>query len=494
MNFQYFSAGKNQSVNFQPLGNVAPSAASTVRGAFKAKIASAAAPLKSAPKGAALHRTLSAVKAKFSDLKSSCNGTINENDSRYMLTPDGQTLMIATDSITVVGGKKTDIKHLRDKYGFELVREGLLGKLLLRSQETDMKAMKMAQEALKDLRKRGGAKAIAHPHFVRTLFRPKPSAPGGSPHWNHDNTGNPGVPGADVAAHAAWLISRGSSDIRVAVLDEGVDSNHPALKSVIVSEKDVVDGNTHARPDGNDAHGTACAGIISSQDPKHPGLAPLCSLIGVRIAKGDGIGGWIFDDFDTADAIDWSWQEARADVLSNSWGGGPAVDVITNAINSARTKGRAGKGCVVVFAAGNSNGAIDFPGNLSTVLTVGASTPWDERKSPTSKDGEPWGSCFGPALDLLAPGVRIDTTDISGVRGYSSSNFTSTFNGTSSATPHVAAAAALVLSVKPEMKEANVRSLLTASCDPLVAGGKWHKEFGWGRLNLFNALRRARRS
>jgi subtilisin family serine protease len=492
MNFQYFSAGKNQTLNFQPLGGAAPAAAAS-RGPATAKKASAAAPMKSAPKASALHKTISAVKATFTDLKSSCNGSINESDSRYMLTPDGRTLMIATDSITVEGVKKADLKRLRDSYGFEEVREGSQGKLLLRSQETNVEAMELAQAALKDLRRRAGVKVVAHPHFVRTLFRPKPSVAGGSPQWNHDNTGDPGIPGADVAAHAAWLITRGNKDIRVAVLDEGVDSAHPALEAVIVAEKDVVDGNTHARPDGDDAHGTACAGIISSQDAKHPGLAPLCSLIGVRIAKGDGNDGWIFDDFDTADAIDWSWNEGRADVLSNSWGGGPAVDVMTNAINRARSKGRGGKGCVVAFAAGNSNGAIDFPGNLDIVITVGASTPWDERKSPVSKDGETWGSCFGPALDLLAPGVKIDTTDISGARGYSSGNFTHIFNGTSSATPHVAAAAALVLSLKPQMKEADVRALLTAACDPLVAGGKWHKEFGWGRLNLFNALRRARR-
>lgn len=463
------------------------------RGPAAAKRASATGPMKAAPRASSLHKTLAAIKSDFKHVCDAFNA-LNESDSRYMLTGDGKTLMIISDSITVEGVKKADIKHLRDKFGFDVIREGLQGKHLLRSKDTNQEALKLAQAALKDLRKRAGAKGVAHPHFVRSLFRPKASAAGGRPLWNHDNSGSPGVPGADVAAHAAWLISKGIKDIRVAVLDEGVDSKHPALKAVIVAEKDVVDGNAHARPDGDDAHGTACAGIIGSQNSKYPGLAPGCSLIGVRIAKGDGNDGWIIDDYDTADAIDWCWDEAKADVLSNSWGGGPAVDGITNAINRARIKGRGGKGAVVVFAAGNSNGAIDFPGNLDVVLTVGASTPWDERKSPVSKDGEDWwGSCYGPALDLLAPGVKIATTDISGRNGYSNNSFSMTFNGTSSATPHVAAAAALVLSVNPKLKEAAVRELLTGTCDPLVAGGVWHKEYGWGRLNLFNALRRARR-
>src|SRR5262249_10602285 len=211
----------------------------------------------------------------------------------------------------------------------------------------------------------------------------------------------------------------GKAEVRVAVLDEGVDVEHPALKPAVVDQKDFVDDNPTAAPDGDDAHGTACAGIIVSRDAAYAGLAPQCSLVAVRIAKGDGADGWVFDDFKTADAIDWAWKEGKADVLSTSWGGGPPVDAITNAFNRARTKGRGNKGAVVVIAAGNSNGAIEYPATLPDVLTVGASNPWDERKSPTSKDGENWwGSCFGPELSLLAPGVKIATADIRGAAGY----------------------------------------------------------------------------
>jgi subtilisin family serine protease len=419
---------------------------------------------------------------------------IHESDTRYVLDKDGSTLVVATDSISVEGVKKADLKYLRDQFGFQEIREGRHGKLLLRCPDTNKDALQLAQAAINSLYERMGQKGSAHPHFLRAFFRPRPSAAGGKPLWNHHNTGNPGIAGADVAAHAAWLYSQGSRDIRVAVLDEGLDSNHPALRSNVVGEHDVVDRNSHARPDGDDAHGTACAGIIASTDAKYPGLAPKCALLGVRISKGDGNNGWIIDDFNTADAIDWSWEEGKADVLSNSWGGGPAVDVVINAIRRANKKGRGGKGALVVFAAGNSNGKIHFPGNLQDVLTVGASSPWDERKNPNSLDGENWwGSCFGPELDLLAPGVKIATTDISGASGYSADDFTESFNGTSSATPHVAAAAALVLSVKPSLKLQQVRDVLTSSCDPLTLGGKWHREFGWGRLNIYRALRLAMR-
>ena len=77
------------------------------------------------------------------------------------------------------------------------------------------------------------------------------------------------------------------------------------------------------------------APAYASQDAKHPGLARGCSLVAVRIGKGDGKDGWVSDDFRTADAIDWAWRDAKSDVLSNSWGGGPSVDAITNAIELA---------------------------------------------------------------------------------------------------------------------------------------------------------------
>jgi subtilisin family serine protease len=222
------------------------------------------------------------------------------------------------------------------------------------------------------------------------------------------------------------------------VLDEGVDTKHPALKPAVVAERDFIGNKSTAMPDGDDAHGTACAGIVLSRSATFPGVAPRCSLIAVRIAMGDGADGWVFDDFATADAIDWSWRQG-ADVLSNSWGGGIPSDAISRAFARARTQGRNGRGSVVVIAAGNSQTPIDFPGNLPGYVTVGASNHKDQRKTKTSDDGETWwGSNYGETMRLLAPGVFIWTTDISGAAGYDPADFTKTFNGTSSSTPHVA--------------------------------------------------------
>ncbi len=94
---------------------------------------------------------------------------------------------------------------------------------------------------------------------------------------------------------------------------------------------------------------------------------------------------------------------------------------------------------------------------------------------------------------MLAPGVKIATTDIHGPAGYDPGDYTMKFNGTSSATRHVAAAAALILSVMPSLTEKKARDVITASADRLTANGAWDKYVGWGRLNIFAALRLARR-
>ncbi|MEO8000023.1 MAG: S8 family serine peptidase, partial [Gemmatimonadaceae bacterium] len=221
--------------------------------------------------------------------------------------------------------------------------------------------------------------------------------------------------------------------------------------------------------------------------------APKCSLIAARIAMDDGSGSWVFDDYATADAIDWCWRNDAA-VLSNSWGGGAPSDAISRAFGRARTQGRGGKGAVVCIAAGNDQIPIDYPGQLTGYVTVGASNQKDERKTRTSSDGENWwGSNYGPTLWMLAPGVSIHTTDIAGPSGYEPGNFTATFNGTSSATPHVAGAAALMLSANPNLSASAVRELLSRTAKMLKGQKGWTRELGYGRLDVGAAVAAAKK-
>ena len=378
-------------------------------------------------------------------------------------------MTLATQTVIAEGLRRADLAAA-EKFGASVIDEGLDGKVLLRVDTVDQVF------GLVDLLLQREVGSVT-PNFLRRIAIPQRSAPAAA--WSHPKIG----------VLAAWDITRGDKDIKVAVLDEGVDTSHPALKPAVVAERDFIGGNgDSAMPSGNDAHGTACAGIVLARDKTFSGIAPKCSLIAARIAMDDGTGHWVFDDFATADAIDWSWREGAA-VLSNSWGGGAPSDAISRAFGRARTQGRGGLGSIVAIAAGNSETLIDFPGDLPGYVTVGASNPADERKTRTSSDGENWwGSNFGATMTLLAPGVFIWTTDIAGSAGYENSDFTKTFNGTSSATPAVAGAAALMMSANPALSASAVRNLLGTTAKKLRGQTGWTPELGWGRLDVAKAV------
>jgi thermitase len=187
-----------------------------------------------------------------------------------------------------------------------------------------------------------------------------------------------------------------------------------------------------------------------------------------------------------------------ADVLSNSWGGGAASTAITNAFRFAQTDGRGGKGCAIAVATGNIDArGVSYPANLSPsvpgLLAVGASNEWDERKSRTSRDGENWwGSSWGPEIDVVAPGVHIFTTDIMGGAGYGGGNYIPNFNGTSSATPHVAGLMALLLSVDPNLRAWEVEDIVKLTAAELGSAGR-DEHFGFGRIDCRRALEAALR-
>lgn len=302
-------------------------------------------------------------------------------------------------------------------------------------------------------------------------------------------------------ADEAWKEQAGDQKIKIAILDEGVDTSHPDLKSAINGTYDSVDDDDYQEPNTWDGHGTACAGLAAATGSNAVGIRGVgagCSLMAVRIAySAHRSGPWITSNEQIAKAIYWSRTEG-ADVISNSWGGGAPSSSIADEFEKARRFGRGGKGCVIVIAAGNKYEEVQFPGTLDGIITVSASNQYDEIKTPTSKDGEDWwGTCFGPEVDVAAPGVRNLTTDIAGVAGYDGGDYTPNFNGTSSATPIVAGACALVLSADPSLTEAQVREIICRSAakvgDYPYTGGR-NDYFGYGRVDVLAAVRLAKRS
>lgn len=312
--------------------------------------------------------------------------------------------------------------------------------------------------------------------------------------WGLKNTGqHGGTAGMDIGIEDAWKVSTGKG-VKVAVVDHGIELDHPDLVNNISADSyDTVSGTSPSQVHGS--HGTACAGIIGAMTNNSglgvAGVAPDATLMSVSDTLRLGPGA----QQRLANGIMWAVQNG-ADVISNSWGHDLlASPLIDDAINEALTNGRGGKGCVVVFAAGNNDGTIIYPGNSNPlILAVAAMSPCGERKSPLSCDPETfWGSCYGSQLDVAAPGVLIPTTDRTGTDGYVIGDYTLTFNGTSSATPHVAGVAALILQVNPDLTQQQVVTIIEKSARKVgpysyapTSGrpnGDYHEEMGYGLVN-----------
>ena len=352
-----------------------------------------------------------------------------------------------------------------------------------------------------------GMASTAEPNFLRRLRRMTNDAfyPN---QWALQNTGSAaqgsGTAGCDINVLPAWNTTTGLSTIKIAVLDEGVDLTHPDLQANLLAGFDGTGQNSNGAPSNNDAHGTNCAGIVGAVRNNNlgiSGIASSCKMIPVRIAYQDAQGNWVSTDAVISSSFNFS-VNAGADVLTNSWGGGSPSSTITTAINNAVTTGRAGKGCVVCFAAGNNNAAVSYPGTLSNVICVGAMSMCYQRKSPSSCDGETnWGGNYGPELDVAAPGVSIYSTDISGAAGYIATDYYPYFNGTSSAAPHVAGVMGLILSANSNLYGLQARNILESTCRKVgtyayattsgYPNGTWHQEMGSGLIDAAAAVQAA---
>lgn len=336
--------------------------------------------------------------------------------------------------------------------------------------------------------------------------------------------------GEDVKAEGAWALTQGKPSIVVAVLDDGVDVDHPNLKPRIKRNPDpneprdkvgrdffVPDDNSPEHFDprpklfqfpfdamaGNDIHGTPCAGVIvasgkGADEEAAWGIAPKCRLLAVKIFHADNLA----SDARVADAI--RYASRFADVLSCSWSSGYSDDV-NFAISDDAAQGRDGRGSAVFCAAGNDFGrAVSYPARLPAAIAVSAST--DQAKHAAYSN-------VGPEVWICAPssgGKRgIFTTDVSTAnRGFNLGSadaggadglHTNDFGGTSSATPLAAGIAALMLSVKPSLSRDDVKQILANSADKIgsAAGydGRGHSvEFGFGRVNTESAVAAAKRA
>lgn len=317
--------------------------------------------------------------------------------------------------------------------------------------------------------------------------------------WNLKNTGQygSGNSGIDIKAESAWAITEGSSDIIVAVLDSGVQLNHSDLDANLISGYDAVNpASSYAGAPVYSSHGTSVAGIIGAEKDNEigvSGVSPGCKIMPVCVTYDS------FVDYNPVAVRGFDWARTHgADVINCSWGGGSEDELLTSAINNAVTNGRDGKGCVVVFASGNTyygdNVDVQYPGRLGNVMAVGAVSYNGKRKNLSTPDGDQWSSNYGSTLDISAPGVFIPSTT-------TGNGYTNMFGGTSAATPHVAGIAALLLSEYPDLTQSEVRYLIESGATYLPGHSYYSdggyparaksNEVGYGLANAAGAFQQA---
>lgn len=269
--------------------------------------------------------------------------------------------------------------------------------------------------------------------------------------WGHPKINSP----------AAWDLSTGSASFTVAVIDTGIDLDHPDLASKIIAGYDYVEDDSVA--DDQNGHGTHVAGIAAAVGNNGIGVAGVdwqARLMPVRVLDASGSG----NSGDVISGINWAYQHG-AHVLNLSLGSYSYSQGIQDAVTAAWNAGS-----LVIAAMGNDDTTSPhYPAAMANVMAVAATNSSDQRA---------WFSNRGSHCDIAAPGEDIYSTIINGY-GYK--------DGTSMATPFVAGLAALLWSMAPSLTNAQVQQTIQNNAVDLGPAG-WDDSFGWGRINAYETL------
>lgn len=223
-----------------------------------------------------------------------------------------------------------------------------------------------------------------------------------------------------IDAEYAWELGYTGEGVKVAVLDTGIDYRHPDLKANCKGGINII--NPLKKYTDDNGHGTHVAGIIAAVDNDFGvvGVAPKASLYAVKVLDRTG-SGWLSD---VIAGLEWS-VDNQMDIVNMSLGSSYYSEAFELACEAAAQE------LIMVAAAGNEGGTVNYPAAFDTVIAVAATNSSDLRPS--------W-SNYGPEIDIAAPGVNINSTLPGGL--YSGE----TWSGTSMASPHVAGTIALNLS------------------------------------------------
>lgn len=304
--------------------------------------------------------------------------------------------------------------------------------------------------------------------------------------WKASNTGDddtqafPNDPMFDkqyahkvMDSQKGWALAKKTSDAVIAILDTGIDGEHPDLKAKLLPGYDAYGlGKEYVDKQG---HGTHCAGIasaITNNSVGVAGVAPDAKLLSVKVLQDSGSGTYAA----VADGIRWAAENKDIDVISMSLGGSGASAAIEDAVKLALQNGK-----VVVAAMGN-NGSYrpSYPAAIDGVFAVGATDSSDKLASFSQK---------GAHINVSAPGVGIMSTFPTYSSGMPAKDYGS-ISGTSMATPAVAGLAGLLKGVNKSLTSAQIEKIMEETADDLGDAG-FDQLYGAGRINVGKAVAKA---
>jgi thermitase len=265
-----------------------------------------------------------------------------------------------------------------------------------------------------------------------------------------------------------WEVTRGEEDVIVAVVDTGVDLKHPDLQGHLLPGYNVVAQNNV--PDDDVGHGTHVAGVISASVNNNLGVAGMTwfnKILPVKVLDETGAG----STYAVAQGIIWA-ADHGAKVINMSLGNYADSEFLHDAIKYAYDKD-----IVLIAASGNDN--TERPGFPAAYPEVFAVAATDSNKIKASF------SNYGDYIDVTAPGVSIAST-------YPNNQYAA-LSGTSMASPHVTALAALIRSTNPLLTHEEIYEIMRQSAQDLGDKGR-DKYYGYGLIDVVSAVQSANKA
>ncbi|MFU8842465.1 MAG: S8 family serine peptidase [Bacteroidales bacterium] len=368
-------------------------------------------------------------------------------------------------------------------------------------EKADIRALVMTYQGLSEVE-------IAEPEYKKQLVAPipwksditeskteqdptdwTPNDPYYSTQWHYHNTGQQsGTPDADIDLPEAWDLEKGNSNVIVAVIDDGIQFNHPDIAANMWAGigYNFVTGSSTIQP-GN--HGTHVAGTVSAVNNNGTGVAGVAGgsgsgdgvrLMSCQVFSSSSSGGFHLAPIYAADN--------GAAISQNSWGyTNPGVydQSVLDAIDYFNTNGGGTamiNGGITIFAAGNDNSSSNYyPAYYSGTLAVAATNNQDVRS---------YYSNYGAWVDISAPGGETISVTERGVRSTITGSSYAFYQGTSMACPHASGVAALIISLGfGSFTPADVKNILKNTTDNIDGVNPGYiGQLGTGRANAHSAL------